>query len=61
MKYSRSTTNKVESLNDVADRVLLEHKLPTLFSYRQAFIIGYNERKKRDYEIIFKGRSSLSA
>lgn len=37
-------TTKEAELNKLAIQVLSKHKLPTLFSYRQAFILGYRER-----------------
>ena len=36
-------------LDDIASEILKEHKLPDQFSYRQAFILGYNARKQREY------------
>jgi len=59
MKGKGKENSAFESLDGTAKRVLVEHNLPCLFSYRQAFILGYNERKKRDYQAIYSGRSAL--
>lgn len=40
-------------LDDLAAKKLLEHKLPDMFSYRQAFIIGYNARRNLEAEKLF--------
>ena len=32
-------------LDNLASKTLKEHKLPDQFSYRQAFILGYNVRR----------------
>ncbi len=42
-------------LNVLASKVLLEHKLPDIFSYRYAFILGYKalgEELKNKMEVI---------
>ena len=46
-------------LDKLAEKTLSEHKLPSIFSYRQAFILGYNERKKREYKLLYGKRMEL--
>ena len=45
-----------KTLDGIASEVLNKHKLPGLFSYRQAFILGYNTRKQREYQLLYGGR-----
>ena len=45
-----------KTLDGIASEVLNEHKLPDVFSYRQAFILGYNTRKRREYQLLYGGR-----
>ena len=42
-----------KTLDNIASEVLNEHKLPFIFSYRQAFILGYNTRKQREYKMLY--------
>ncbi len=43
-------------LDDLAEQTLSAHKLPTTFSYRQAFILGYNKRKLLAFKAMYGGR-----
>ncbi len=46
-------------LDDMATEKLTEAKLPTNFSYRQAFIAGYNARKALEFRVLWGGRPRL--
>ena len=45
-------------LDDLAKKVLTELKLPTIFSYRQAFIAGYNARKELEYRVLYGAKGT---
>ena len=42
-------------LDELATKTLTEAKLPGIFSYRQAFILGYNKRKTLEYTLLYGG------
>jgi len=46
-------------LDELATKTLTEAKLPDAFSYRQAFILGYNKRKALEYELLYGGSTSV--
>ena len=46
-------------LDKMAEERLREAKLPTYFSYKQAFILGYNARKMASYRIMYGERLNI--
>jgi hypothetical protein len=45
----------MSELDEAAVKKLKELILPTTFSYRQAFIAGYNYRKYLEYKTLYNG------
>ena len=40
----------------MAEADLVIHKLPPIFSYRQAWILGYNYHKAQTYKLLYGGK-----
>lgn len=59
-KIERKVDPDWARISPIADKVLAEHNLPLLFSYRMAFILGFQEAEKTTEQLSQERNETLT-